>query len=899
MAKFCEYCGAPLKDGAKFCTGCGHAVAAKPQPQPQPNPQPQAARQPKAEPTVQPPKPPKKGGCGKVLLIVALIAVLGYAGWEYYQNREAKRTRERLTKDYPEKMKDLEKDKQNQNKDQSQGDKGSTDFASLKVIKTEEGSISKASPAVTLCGVTIDAIPEMLNDGSKPVTVSMLESSVSKEGIRSENYELNMGPHERFKIPVEVFFPCSKSPNTDPVVEHYNNETGVWEPLISFVDPKGSTVSAYFSSFSPARVSYLPVGVNPGIYYISTPDEDEPFVKQIKVAKNYWEILQRINPKVYSDEVNKFIDDPENYAIETPKLDSDMDLKAAYKAYTDVNTIWTFCDPMINLGIESLPLTSQSRVVNFMMDNAESLGNAMNAIPFVMMSAQLAYDLHNLSMDDSEEAFNTVALNLYKNLIGSSGTIYSMVTGFSHIGFTFAFLGVSLFGMELDYFIDAAKAEQAANVQAVFDAYYREVESFDALHWYNVFENAYWQHNGNANAAMRDIKDAVDEYCEKFWKEVYNQDNDDILFAATGAHYKKVFFNATDEQKQALTEQQKMKVWKLIETKSMKIIQRFLTERLREKTLEQLTKVTEIYNKELVFHIKETVEGDATAEYLGSTICFGSNREPFPDWHVNIPDDSKFERGWELEFPCSVYGYMQMGMPDQLLIYDYEGDFLNGLSPDKVISFVPNMKDDCVTRIEIITRDGETLQISSDDFAGYIWKRTSGLYHSKLGGGEIEEAMENAVRNIRFKLHENGDFSTTATYSTSGNDTHNGNYSYSVAVNMSLNGHIDRNYYSNDRGHFTMKATIKYHGTYYKNDYFGNDIEDYTYTYDVTGKITSGMGVSGDGEMDPEFIGNGTLKRSGTYVHTKGKAYGDEDVNKSYNNEEEEASIRMTFTANN
>lgn len=54
----------------------------------------------------------KKGGCLKAFLIVVLIAVLGYGGWEYYQNRDAKRTRERLTKDYPEKMKELEQRQQ-------------------------------------------------------------------------------------------------------------------------------------------------------------------------------------------------------------------------------------------------------------------------------------------------------------------------------------------------------------------------------------------------------------------------------------------------------------------------------------------------------------------------------------------------------------------------------------------------------------------------------------------------------------------------------------------------------------------------------------------------------------------------------------------------------------------
>lgn len=139
MAKFCEYCGAPLQEGAKFCTGCGHPVAVKSQPsqqrqqsqqprqgqsggqtsqfqsrqpyEPQPNnqskfkPSPQAAK-------VKGNGNKKKGGCVKTLFIVALIVVLGYGGWEYYQNRDAKRTREKLTKDYPEKMKELERGQQ-------------------------------------------------------------------------------------------------------------------------------------------------------------------------------------------------------------------------------------------------------------------------------------------------------------------------------------------------------------------------------------------------------------------------------------------------------------------------------------------------------------------------------------------------------------------------------------------------------------------------------------------------------------------------------------------------------------------------------------------------------------------------------------------------------------------
>lgn len=160
MAKFCEYCGAPLKEGAKFCSGCGHAVAAKPQPKP--NPQPQPSRQPKAEPTVQAPKPKKKGGCGKVLLIVALIAVVGYGGWEFYQNREAKRTRERLTKDYLEKMKEVE----------NQGQGNSAASADILVYQGKGFSQQVGTDAleggVTLGGINTAGMKMFVENGTFP-----------------------------------------------------------------------------------------------------------------------------------------------------------------------------------------------------------------------------------------------------------------------------------------------------------------------------------------------------------------------------------------------------------------------------------------------------------------------------------------------------------------------------------------------------------------------------------------------------------------------------------------------------------------------------------------------------------------------------------------------------------
>lgn len=141
MAKFCEYCGAPLEEDSRFCTSCGHPVARQSQPTQQPRPsqqaqQPRPQQQPRGgqqqtsqqgyqyrqssnsvnfqpSPQAYRPQPPKKkGGFLKVLLIVALIAVLGYGAEEYYQYRHAKKVYEELTKDYPEKMEKLRQRKQ-------------------------------------------------------------------------------------------------------------------------------------------------------------------------------------------------------------------------------------------------------------------------------------------------------------------------------------------------------------------------------------------------------------------------------------------------------------------------------------------------------------------------------------------------------------------------------------------------------------------------------------------------------------------------------------------------------------------------------------------------------------------------------------------------------------------
>lgn len=128
MSKICEYCGAPLKDNARFCTSCGHPVAGPSQPSQQPrspqqpqqgNPygqqppqgqpyrqqQPQPGyppRQPygqpqgnqvKFQPSAQaymPQQPKKKGGTVALIVILLVVAGLGIGGYFLYRAGKGK-----------------------------------------------------------------------------------------------------------------------------------------------------------------------------------------------------------------------------------------------------------------------------------------------------------------------------------------------------------------------------------------------------------------------------------------------------------------------------------------------------------------------------------------------------------------------------------------------------------------------------------------------------------------------------------------------------------------------------------------------------------------------------------------------------------------------------------------
>jgi hypothetical protein len=102
------------------------------------------------------------------------------------------------------------------------------------------------------------------------------------------------------------------------------------------------------------------------------------------------------------------------------------------------------------------------------------------------------------------------------------------------------------------------------------------------------------------------------------------------------------------------------------------------------------------YDPEMHIVIQEILGAESGhAVYVGHTICLGAKEKPYKGWFCNIPDEDVYrDEGWSVEFPfeddppCLLSQYKAMGMPNQVLVYEKEDDFRQGKKPLEAIDFV-------------------------------------------------------------------------------------------------------------------------------------------------------------------------------------------------------------------
>ena len=203
MTKFCQYCGSPLNEGARFCTSCGHPVAAQSQ-QPQPGYPPQQGFNP------QPPK--KKNGLMYVLIglvVVAAMAVSAFILFPSLNPLGQKNDKKEMAKSSQKKSKD-DKTQLNQEKPQTEDDRS---LNSEKPMETELLGNSDPLDYSPLEGFHITAEKNAFKENTTikmaplttlPETALTAVEQIENEGyLIVDGYEVNAGLEDDELMPGE------------------------------------------------------------------------------------------------------------------------------------------------------------------------------------------------------------------------------------------------------------------------------------------------------------------------------------------------------------------------------------------------------------------------------------------------------------------------------------------------------------------------------------------------------------------------------------------------------------------------------------------------------------------------------------------------------------------------
>lgn len=649
MGKYCTHCGKELHTGARFCAKCGAPVldgSVNPVPVEQPKPvahtQTTSEVQPKEyTPSLEIPKrksaaaPKRNNGRNalcimlSVLLVIQIAAVALY-GWPGFMV----------------------------------GGKGA-------FVETEKAIVSVDNTSITLSGVRIDVNPLNLIDGEKELVVSRKKQSVDEAtGLTAVEYDIKLGDMHHLYAPLTITVPYDKktAAGGDAVLEHYNSDYGMWIPQ-STVNNGDGTVSANLISLSPVKLLYLGDDYPSDVFYIS--EKGSNYAKMV-VNHRYWDIIKYLPRDDAKTIVKDFV---ENGNTKNSMPWAENIFSSASIDMT--NNIYSIFDELVNTAASFTNLTSMQ-----MRFTAEKVSKGISVVGLGIALTQLGIDLYNSNGND-----RTAAVNLYKNIFSSSGSLFTYMTGYGSLPFSATFVGVAVVAFGLDYGVQMAEEYKETVNKAIFDQYYKDYAKFDENYWYNLFVETYikaWQ-NGMASVegvevAHKTVLDAMEENTQKFWKDVFREGSDALTFAV-GAASQTNYYKPTEEQKTEYIEAYRRYMNMRFREKVVPWIEQYLLEQQQDALYASLGKLCEPFNEFYSVQVQEIAPYDSgdPCKYQEYTIRFG-NESGFtlidiPDtWTLYSPQD---DDQWAVKSEFTYLSYLLAGAPDKIMLFPKDSDATN------------------------------------------------------------------------------------------------------------------------------------------------------------------------------------------------------------------------------
>lgn len=407
------------------------------------------------------------------------------------------------------------------------------------------------------------------------------------------------------------------------------------------------------------------------------------------------------------------------------------------------------------------------------------------------------------------------------------------------------------------------------------------------LQWSALLNNIA-SHTSRPTELLYTINNMIDSYCWAFWKldkrTMQRYLNDQTTSVVSNTKMAEVWKEPKQAEKEAYVAEMK----KIIFAANKELIKDLIEKSyvtMVNKVFAEAVRMERELNEQLKFRLVDVaVEDFSQSKYAD---CGLRIRQ----FEFKGPDDFRFNRRNNFTTTCTKYAWLLTRRGDAFPRYfDMLGN--DSIGPQTVeFKFL-----DPLTTIKLNSELAETKK--NERVFEFVESDISGGPINKMFVGFMADAFRDIFHDVRFKVPQSGgdvSFTFSGDYSETNHFDDYGSYvTQSVYITVSVNGRVGKlGDYKNDPGYCSMRTIINYEKDY--NDYLHTSHEQRTETWEMTGGVSMHLSVD-DRWINLAFQGSGPIKKEGFVHYIKDKT----NVAKDYTIDETiDGQMRIEFKAPN
>ena len=498
----------------------------------------------------------------------------------------------------------------------------------LKKDWQEEAIVNGEQTSASLSGVYVD-FGEYILEEDEELMITAYETEDYEDGLSVSAYDISLGERHELHDVVIISLPydVSRIDQANEAIsvgaKYFNEEERVWQDVPYTVNTETKTVDITTTHLSKYSV-FMVRNEFSRMAYIST-----VFAPPIS-SNRAQEIVQ------------EYIDNGGEPG--TLAENAGWDVVGDYVNTSNVNNMANAAATLKDFQAGALP--------GYTFEITSELGSLTRWVGLGMTFYTLANDGVNCVDDHTKRQMVT---NVTKNLM------FNAVDFFGTSALQVSFIGLIAIDYALTSFGETMLEERLKNVETVYQQYYKQSGVKRGLKDWRRRLIGYIEDNPqDPQAAMRMLEEDIQEYTNRFWKEV-NTEEYNALAGEAGLKIAS-WPNTRDQDK--VVEHFQNQIHKDLHPVYISV-QNYLKNKVQEDALRRLGKVRDYLNQQINIEIIDLVDENEKNIHAGYTIRFeplaeGTNSD---SWTGIMKEEGK------LRTKFTLLGHMQSGMPNKLAFY--------------------------------------------------------------------------------------------------------------------------------------------------------------------------------------------------------------------------------------